>query len=332
MGMHRDHVHFIQSIISVYLADASNQIPVWYYDKVRHRWTAQDSTMFSPRKPFTSDSLRIITYNIWFKKTHQPSRFNQLNALLHQYDAHIVCLQEGEQVECVSIKEVVNALSILATKYVLEHLISQSWVQDRYILSDIDGRTFLYGPRSYGVVMLIDKHLDLRELSLYPLPTEKGRQFLLAQIQLRNECLLVGTAHLESLRQSEDLRSNQLQLCQSIFDSYIGNDSNVTGFFMGDFNFGAHWPENTIQMNILQGWTDLWPALRGSDDRGITHTNVRFDRMMFRSTQVMPTEIHIIGNEPIEEGETFDDQSESEQAVYISDHFGLMASFDLSFV
>ena len=232
-----------------------------------------------------------------------------------------------------SIGHEVNALSVSATKYVLDHLISQPWIQHRYILSDIDGRTFLYSPRSYGVVMLIDKHLDLRELSLYPLPTRKGRQFLLAQIQLRNERLLVGTAHLESLRQSQDVRSHQLQLCQSIFDSYnIGNYSNFTGFFMGDFNFGAHWSENNVQMNILQGWTDLWPALRGPDDRGITHTNVRFDRMMFRSSNVIPRKIHIIGKKPIEEGATFDNQSESERDVHISDHFGLKASFDLSYV
>ena len=99
MGMRRDYVHFIQSIISVFLANPSNRIPVWYYDKVRHRWTPQDSTMFHPRKPFTSDSLRIITYNIWFKKTHQPSRFNHLNALLRQSNAHIICLQESEQVQ-----------------------------------------------------------------------------------------------------------------------------------------------------------------------------------------------------------------------------------------
>ncbi|CAF0925166.1 unnamed protein product [Didymodactylos carnosus] len=314
------------------MADVSNRIPVWYYDKVRHYWTAKDSTMFRPRKPFSSDSLRIITYNIWFKKTHQPSRFNHLNALLYRSDAHIICLQESKQIESINNEQEVSALYILATKYVLEQLISLPWIQHRYILSDVDGRTFLYSPRSYGVVMLIDKHLSLRELSMYPLPTRKGRQFLLAKIQLRNERFLVGTAHLESLRNSQDLRSQQLQLCQSIFDRHIGDSLNVTGFFMGDFNFGAHWRENTIQMNILQGWTDLWPELKGPDDRGITHTNVRFDRMMFRSSHVRPTKIRIIGKKPIAEAPPSGNQLASERDVFISDHFGLKANFDLSFI
>ena len=220
------------------------------------------------------------------------------------------------------------------TRDILRQLTSQPWVQHRYLLSDIDGRTFVNGPQSYGVLMLIEKSLDLQRLQTFPFPTRQGRQFLLTQIQVRKEIFLVGTIHLESTRGGEDSRSRQLQICQTIFNRLARNRSNVTYLLMGDFNFGARGLENTQQMNILQGWSDLWPTLNGPDDPGNTRENARIDRIMFDSSHVNPIQIRIIGNRPI--GPYSKKQRfplnifEQMTDLFPSDHFGLMADFDLT--
>ncbi|CAF1318321.1 unnamed protein product [Adineta steineri] len=299
-------------------------LPIWHYDTVKHQWRSQDPTAHHYKKPKVQRFLRAITYNIWFNKEHQQLRFQSLSPLLQQSKAHIICLQE-------------------VTKSILEQLISQPWVQQHYFVSDIDGSTFLNGQESYGVVMLIDKSLYLRRLLSFPYHTEQGRQLLFAEIQLKTEKLLVGTVHLESKRDKETIRSHQLQTCQSVFNRYAMNRPNVTRLLMGDFNFDSEWVENGKQMNILKHWTDLWPKLNGPNSRGSTFKNGRLDRIMFQSLRVTPIKMRIIGNIPI--GQFPKPKSFSENLlsifsfykktprvspVFPSDHFGLMADFDLS--
>jgi len=228
------------------------------------------------------------------------------------------------------------------TSWILQQLVLQPWVQERYLLSDIDGRTFVNGQQSYGVIMLIDKNLDLKELFSVQFPTGQGRLLLFAQIQCRTEIILIGTVHLES-KQNQQLRSQQLQICQPIFNRYATEQSNATCLLMGDFNFDS---TNVVQMNILSEWIDLWLALHDSHNLGWTRRNLRYDRIMFRSVRIIPSQIQIIGNEPIDQFPTgnlasniasSDLTSNPQRAqqmvdVFPSDHFGLLADFDLSHV
>ncbi|UJR16608.1 hypothetical protein I4U23_003508 [Adineta vaga] len=300
-----------------------NVLPVWHYDATKHRWRARDPAEVHYQKAHQQRSLRVITYNVWFDKRHQPLRFQHLNALLRHANANIICLQE-------------------MTRPILHSLVSQPWIQNRYVLSDVDGLTFIPGPDSYGVVMLIDKHLNLQQLISIPFPTKFGRQLLLAEIQIRSEIFAVGTVHLESMRRNEDTRSEQLQICQSAFHKYATSRSHATCLLVGDFNFDFLWPENIDQMNILKNWTDLWLKLNGHHNTGVTLRNVRFDRMMFQSSRVIPTGIRIIGDRPIGQAPrrqnlatnllnllSIGNLDEPMENVFISDHFGLMADFDL---
>ena len=119
------------------------------------------------------------------------------------------------------------------------------------------------------------------------------------------------------------------------------NRPNVTRLLMGDFNFDPHWPESAVQTNILRNWIDLWLRLKGPHNPGLTHRNVRFDRIMFGSSLIRPIGIHIIGNKPIgqvsSEGilagilDIFSSKKKHSNAetLFPSDHFGLMADFDL---
>jgi endonuclease/exonuclease/phosphatase family metal-dependent hydrolase len=232
------------------------------------------------------------------------------------------------------------------TKPILEGFTSQPWIQQQYLLSDVDGRTFADDRGSYGVLMLIHKSLGLKQLLLFPFPSRQGRQLLLAEIQQRNEVLLVGTVHLESSKNNSRFRSDQLKVCDSVFEKYTRNRPNVTSLLMGDFNFDAKWPENAKQMNILKNWADLWLALYGPNNPGNTFQNViRFDRIMFQSFHVHPVQMRIIGTQSIGQSPKKDlayknfynyflpDKKRQQMTnIYISDHCGLMADFDLSYV
>ncbi|CAF1077723.1 unnamed protein product [Adineta ricciae] len=304
-----------------------NRLPIWYYNANKHRWVPKDPTMAYYPETYQHTSLRVITYNIWFDTRYQPQRFHHLNLLLQHTNAQVICLQE-------------------MTRSVLQGLISQPWIQRRYLVSDIDGRTFVTSPDSYGVVMLIDKRLPVQQLMSIPFPSKLGRQLLLAEIQVGSELLAIGTVHLESMRRNEDTRSEQLQICQAIFDKYTKKRSRATCLLVGDFNFDYQWPENFDQMNILANWTDLWPRLNGLYDPGLTTLReARLDRMMFRSSRIIPIGIKIIGNQPIAHIPKANNLGTdilnvlslgyvgpSVENVFLSDHFGLMADFDLRHV
>ncbi|CAF1470742.1 unnamed protein product [Adineta steineri] len=308
------------------MARPSPKIPVWRFDTNRLRWSSELPTPYSYSKPKVLKSLRVVSYNIWFDLQYQKTRFEHLCLILNHLKPHIICLQE-------------------MTIPVLQVLITQPWVQDQYVLSDVDGRTFAKTGKRYGVIMLLDKSLIVRQLSIFPFVTKQGRQLLFAQILIRSELFLVGTVHLESMPDKETFRSRQLQVCQTIFNRFAVTHPNVTCLLMGDFNFAPEWFENAKQMNILRNWADLWPAIHGTDDPGVTHKNYRFDRILFQSSRVIPKKMKIIGDKPIAQFSKekvspikilsnlfFHSTNPNTVNVYPSDHFGLMADFNIKHI
>ncbi|CAF4984541.1 unnamed protein product [Rotaria sp. Silwood1] len=236
-------------------------------------------------------------------------RFNSLCDILNKSQAQIIGLQE-------------------MTKNTLQQLASQSFVRERYYLSDIDGRTF---NSWYGVVLLIDIRLHISNINLIDFPqSTMGRRLILAEIKLdQNETVRIGTVHLESLDNKEQ-RSCQLDICLKEF-----NHSSGSFILMGDFNFRGDDQENIDQFNRLQKWIDVWTYLMDSHNHGYTfdteinlmtkiHCKTsdrsRYDRIILLSQTIVPTDIQIIGNQSIDNQEHLH--------VFPSDHFGLTALFE----
>lgn len=71
------------------------KLPIWAYDEHVRRWIPKDSVISRSRKPYVQTSLRVVTYNIWFSRVHQPLRLQRLNALLLKSGAHVICMQES---------------------------------------------------------------------------------------------------------------------------------------------------------------------------------------------------------------------------------------------
>ncbi len=214
------------------------------------------------------------------------------------------------------------------TVNVLQQLLAQPFVQERYYISDVDGRTFNCW---YGVVLLIDMRLHISHLNLINFPqSTMGRRLVLAEIKLdKDEILFIGTVHLESLDNKQE-RLLQLSICRNVF-----NRSPGTYILMGDFNFHAHGQENIDQFKALPGWIDVWVNLIGTHNPGFTfdteanpmtklNTNVsarsRIDRIILQSETIIPTEIEILGNTSI--------GNQGQLSLFPSDHFGLTAVFE----
>lgn len=214
------------------------------------------------------------------------------------------------------------------TQHILQQLLAEPFVQERYCISDVDGRSF---NGWYGVVLLIDTRLHISHLNLINFPqSAMGRRLVLAEIKLdQDEILRIGTVHLESLNNKQQ-RLCQLNICQKIF-----NRSPATSILMGDFNFNAHDQENIDQFKALPGWTDVWMNLMGANNPGFTFdTEInamtkantdgsdrsRIDRIILRSQTIIPTEIEILGNQST--------GNHGHISVFPSDHFGLTAVFE----
>ncbi|CAF1114629.1 unnamed protein product [Rotaria sp. Silwood1] len=281
-------------------------IPLWEYNQQSQRWSQKQPGQYNSTLHW--DKFRVVTYNIWFSEDYQPIRFRSLCDILNKSQAQIIGLQE-------------------MTANILQQLLSQDFVQERYYLSDVDGRTF---KEWYGVLLLIDIRLHISKLSLIHFSqSTMGRRLILAEIKLdENEILRIGTVHLESLDNKQQ-RLHQLDICRKVF-----NRSPTSCILMGDFNFHARGQENIDQFNRLPQWIDVWPCLMGSDNHGYTYdteTNSmtkfhngssdrsRLDRIILLSQTIIPTHIQIIGNQPI--------AYQGNSNLFPSDHFGLTAVF-----
>lgn len=218
----------------------------------------------------------------------------------------------------------------LVTKATLDGLLQQSFIQKHYFISDVDCRTF---NSWYGVILLISNRLQTKRMLLIDFPNSSmGRRLVMADIQMQPyELLRIGTVHLESLNNQQQ-RSAQLQICQHAFEK----DSPSGLILMGDFNFSDRHQENVAQFHILWKWTDVWTSLVYSDEYRYTfdtemnlmirrtHGHAdrsRYDRIIFQSRTIQPKMIDIIGKHSV--------GLLDHRPVFVSDHFGLIAIFQL---
>ena len=144
------------------------------------------------------------------------------------------------------------------------------------------------------------------EFQFHPLPTGMSRRLLLVKVPN----LIIGTVHLESLGNPR-MREEQLKNCASILAPFSD------AMLVGDFNFDSernfkppHEPLENAAVGLLQDFVDLWPALRPGE-AGKTfdsmlnpyigdYEQMRYDRVMVKLGAWRPTQIQLVGNEPLE--------------------------------
>ncbi len=243
-------------------------------------------------------SLKFLTYNLWFGEYHWEERIAAVLNLIARHHPHVVGLQE-------------------ATPRHLARILAKDWVRRDYRVSDVSGETL----RPHGVLLL--SRVPLSSLALYHLPSEKDRKFLFAELETGCGPVHIGTVHLESSPESTSTRLAQLDRVMPRL--HEAQDA----VLMGDFNFDTGYePE---QSRVAGSYMDLWQTLQAGFP-GYTadshrnpmrflhkrqHKRARFDRILVRSrhSSWAPQSVEIIGQEPV---------SSDLPGVYPSDHFGLV--------
>lgn len=201
----------------------SNKLVARLFNPQTHSWEFSET----PIDQFGTQMkiMKFVSYNVWFSEKNWFRRAHALFQLISNKDPDFVCLQE-------------------VTPKFLTLLLQQSWIREKYFVSDGNGCATVM---PYGVVIL--SKLPFVSLSIYTMPSNMGRRFLLGSVQVHNEIIYVGTVHLESM-QNAPIRILQLECIHSI----IKDLKHV--FVMGDFNFTSYNKENNYI--ALFGYVDAW--------------------------------------------------------------------------
>lgn len=241
------------------------------------------------------DALTLATFNVWFDERYARERYQAIADVLAPESPDVMVFQE-------------------VTAPALEVLLGQQWIREGYQRAVVRGRG------NYGHLMLA--RAPIRRAVYVRLPTRASRGVLRAEMDVGGSTLVVGSVHLDSGKQSRDLRKRQLH---RIFRD-VARDPDVV--LLGDFNMRDD--ENGC---IGPSFTDVWPALR-PDEPGYTEDtsinlmrldstgkarHVRFDRVLVKSARWRPTSIDLLGTEPI---------SPELPRVFPSDHFGVVCRIE----
>mmetsp|Transcript_38667 Transcript_38667/g.93490 ORF Transcript_38667/g.93490 Transcript_38667/m.93490 type:complete len:382 (-) Transcript_38667:168-1313(-) len=279
----------------------------------------------------TTSSFKIVTWNLWFAVHHWRERLEAaLAEILLIQDPDIFCLQEVRtevhqcMLDCVFLRERYQPTEERLT----QSYDCATWVKrDSSRIIGVTGTTLtmesIYGRRGcccdFELTFVGDKQAKLR---------------------------IVNT-HLESGKEMEATRRRQLEtLFLSIrkmpFQRQHPVEEVDVALLVGDFNLDPSYPENEL---VDESALDVWKALRPKDP-GYTentyrnqmrylvhgkHKQVRYDRIVIvnpsktaadqheRRLACKPEQIDILGDRPFDKKGT----------LWVSDHFGLMATMTL---
>lgn len=139
-------------------------------------FATEDDAWTPPRELRTTNSMRIVTWNVWFDHRRQSERLKLLLATLAKENADVIGLQEIVPDVAARIRQ-------------------HAGVTARY---DISENTI----SGYGCLLLVRRDLNPAFAEL-PLPTTMGRSLVAAEIDTYGHAgtrrRVVGTVHLESL-------------------------------------------------------------------------------------------------------------------------------------
>ena len=248
--------------------------------------------------------LRVATWNILFDGDRWEARLNLLLGELARLHPDLIALQE-------------------VTPRQLEQILARDWIRAEFSTSDMDGDSVM----PHGVLLL--SRPAMLAPRLLPLPSQRDRKLLLADVETAFGTLRIGVAHLESGRNQEAVRVRQLEILGRSLSS--GKPALV----VGDLNFDADSdPEEARLPNDLRDcWRELHPADAGKTLdpdanalRGVLTRQGRKNDRAMRCDRVLlnpgpeaawrPLQIRRIGTAPPARG----------AEAFASDHFGLIAT------
>lgn len=275
-------------------------------------WKSVSSPTIKPRSPA---QLKVLSYNLWGAPQDAENPYFQFKqrsqAILKEIstiNADVICLQEVS-------KDWANKL--LADPFIRKNFYSTDFNTDRV--------------HSYfGLSQITLSKFPIISATAYGLPGYEVYSLLNTQIQFGTHKISINNVHLHSGKEHSSFRIAQLE---TIFNILSAQEKSDNTLITGDFNFGDNWSENSVLDSAPMPLTDIWKHLK-ENDPGYTedsvvnkmrfnvkgcHKQERFDRILIQSNIMNATDIRLIGQTPIDR----------EGQIWPSDHFGLLASFDI---
>jgi len=283
------------------------------FDEAKNAWVEADPAEKLP----VEESFKLISFNVWFSTHRQRTRLRALQQTIEEEQPDFVCLQE-------------------ATVRFLNPFLEGAYIRKNFwISSTVDEFDSLNADVGYDSFMLCSPQYA-GELYRYRLTSKYGRK---VYINLAPQGFGVATIHLESMKDESQNRARQMR---EIYDLLDEHQVLRKSFFCGDLNHCMSLGENHLRMGVSQDvWLMLHPDEVGwTEDAEVNlmlakkpgqHPKVRFDRIVVNGDVGLdPVDIRILGTNAIDEMVEDDtvDRSLKDVAVFISDHFGLVAKFE----
>ncbi|MHA7630114.1 poly(A) polymerase [Corallococcus sp. M7] len=288
-------------------------LPAWRYDARSGAW-AQASREPGQAPPSTAP-LTVATFNVLFdlydaQLLATERRTPAALTLLHETGADVIALQE-------------------VTPSFLKALLAESWVRERYWMSDGPGAQTVM---PYGQVLLSRVPLA----SVWQRVFSRDKRIITAELHLSGGTLWVATPHLTSDRDASGASARAVQV-EALLEwaRVLGSTSDTEApdlVVAGDFNFGDGAPE--AESFARAGFVDAWSSLRPSEAGETFNPRLntlaavttvsgalrRLDRVlvMSPSDRLAPESVELFGEAPLA-----GPPGPTGQALFASDHFGL---------
>ena len=294
----------------------------------------QMSTRSSQNTDSAVESLKVLSYNIWFAPVKMEARMRCIAKEIKRLDADIIGLQEV-------IHESLFVLKIL--------------LGDSYEVYTQDNRC------PYFCALLIHKRHKTRNVHYTPFQSFMGRGLLSCEVQMSPTFWLsVGTVHLESYndRTMTGSRERPIQLSQATLE--LSNSLSRTTeaeqcgavracILIGDFNWkdpGKRAKNDGDALTFVRpatpnAWRDAWREVKKGDPgftydgkrNGMLANNFRqrLDRCFVRGLHLVTAHADLVGTGRVEPYATYEKTFRSGRIatlpIFPSDHFGLLVEF-----
>ncbi|KDR76237.1 hypothetical protein GALMADRAFT_247529 [Galerina marginata CBS 339.88] len=259
--------------------------------------------------------LRIITWNVDMVSDHAEDR---LTAALRHIEEEVLKGKEGEAPEpcCILLQEVRASL--------LPYLLRDEWVRRWFVVTPFTQDKWPEGAY-YGCVTLIARSLNIAECDiLHYGVTTMQRTALCVKVKLQfpgtqeKAVISIVNTHLESLPEGSMARPIQLEMCSR----FLRVEGVQGGVIAGDMN--AIGPEDAMIGKDL-GLRDSWR--KGETDAGKTwgyqgQNTGNFPANRLDKIFYLPAMGYKV-DEPKRIGVGLKVKESSNQALWVSDHYGL---------
>ncbi|KAF2465098.1 uncharacterized protein BDR25DRAFT_318795 [Lindgomyces ingoldianus] len=298
----------------------------------------------APHRPPNSDSfqtMHLITWNIDFMaecpQERMSSAISHLESLVSTIPASspvVIFLQEMQQRArqnfATTFKESIGASSYSKCANDLTQLSQASWIRERFSMSDLTPANWA---ASYGTVTLVDHRLTIVQVSRLKFISEYGRDALLVDIAFpgTEKVLRLCNVHLDSMDGS--MRPIQWKGVAQWLQRK--DDGVAASILAGDCNANRPRDKTEPQEN---GFRDAYLELGGVED---VEEGATWGFQCPSSARWGPTRLDKVvfwGNLEVKELERIgvgirvedeDAKKELGEWDFVTDHYGLVAKFEL---